>query len=90
MKPFSVVAIYVLFWALSLFLVLPFGMRTHEEAGTEKTLGQADSAPAHWRPAKIVLRTTIVAALLFGLFFANYIFGWVGADQLDLFSHTLK
>jgi predicted secreted protein len=29
----SIVAIYLLFWVMSAFLVMPFGIRTHEEAG---------------------------------------------------------
>ena len=41
----SMVAIYVLFWAFSVFLVLPFGVKTADEAGIEKVPGQAESAP---------------------------------------------
>ena len=57
----SIVAIYILFWTLSLFLVLPFGVRTHEEAGVERVPGQADSAPHEFRAGRIALRVTIVA-----------------------------
>ena len=42
----SVLAIYALLWVMCAFVMLPFGMRTHEEAGLEKIPGQADSAPA--------------------------------------------
>ena len=41
----SIVAIYFLFFAASAFFLLPFGVRTDEEAGTPKVAGQADSAP---------------------------------------------
>jgi predicted secreted protein len=41
----SIVAIYFLFFAFSAFVLLPFGVRTDDEAGTEKIAGQADSAP---------------------------------------------
>ncbi len=33
----SILAIYSLFWVLSAFLVLPFGVRTHDEAGLDKS-----------------------------------------------------
>ncbi len=77
------VAIYVLFWAFSVFLVLPFGMRTTDEAGIDRVPGQADSAPHEFRPGRIAKRVTIVATILFAIFVANYWFGWVDADTLD-------
>ena len=40
----SALAIYLLFWVLSAFLVLPFGMRTAEEAGHAHVPGQASGA----------------------------------------------
>jgi predicted secreted protein len=79
----SIVAIYLLFWALSVFLVLPFGVRTHEEAGAERVPGQADSAPHCYSFGKLVLRTTIVAAVLFGLYYANYVNGWITPADMD-------
>ena len=45
MKLTSILAIYLLFWVMSLFLVLPFGVRTAEEAGAERVPGHAESAP---------------------------------------------
>ncbi len=45
MKLGSILAIYFLFFAASAFFLLPFGVRTDEEAGTPKVPGQADSAP---------------------------------------------
>ncbi len=85
MKLTSMVAIYALFWVLSAFLVLPFGIKTHEEAGLDKVAGQADSAPANFNPRRIALRATILAFALFGLFLLNYVFGWVGPEAFDLY-----
>lgn len=79
----SMLAIYVLFWAFSVMLVLPFGVRTHEEAGAERVPGQADSAPHGFSVRRMALRTTLVATLLFALFVANYRFGWITAEMLD-------
>ena len=82
----SVVAIYILFWTLSAFLVLPWGVRNHWEAGTERVPGQADGAPHDFQPGRIAIRITIVATILSGLFFANYNFGWVTPEMLDVFN----
>lgn len=79
----SILAIYLLFWTLSLFLVLPWGVRTSEEAGAELRPGQAESAPHVFRFGRVALWTTLVATTLFGLFYANYVYGWIGIDALD-------
>ena len=68
---------------MSAFLVIPFGVRTADELGEEKVPGQAESAPANFRPRRIIVTTTIIATLLFGLYFANYVKGWVTADMLN-------
>ena len=45
MKWTSISAIYFLFFAASVFVLLPFGVRTNEEVGAEHVQGQAESAP---------------------------------------------
>jgi predicted secreted protein len=79
----SALAIYMLFWAFSVFFVLPFGVRTSDEAGAERVPGQADSAPDTFDVKRLAIRTTLVATALFALFYANYVFGWVTAEMLD-------
>lgn len=79
----SIAAIYLLFWMMSLFLVLPFGVRTAEEEGVESLPGHAESAPHRFSFGRVALRATILSAVLFGLFYANYTFGWIGAEELD-------
>ena len=85
MKITSIIAIYALFWVISAFLLLPFGVKTHEEAGLEKVPGQADSAPAHFRPGRLALRATAISAVLTGLYIANYFQGWITVDDINLF-----
>ena len=79
----SIAAIYFLFFVMSAFIMLPFGVRTAEEAGVEKVPGQADSAPVNFRPGKLALRATIIAALCTALFVANYHYGWLTAADID-------
>ena len=86
MKWTSMIAIYALFWVLSAFLVMPFGVRTHDEAGIPKVPGQADSAPANFNPKRIALRASIVALVLFGLYYANYVEGWLTPQNFDFFT----
>ena len=82
MKFQSMLAIYALFWVLSGFLVLPFGVRTADEAGVAKISGQADSAPHTFSFARVALRATALGTALFLIFLANYRFGWITTDWL--------
>lgn len=81
----SILAIYFLFWVLSAFLVLPFGIKTADEAGEAKIPGQADSAPVNFRPWRVVVRASVLAAVMFGLFYANYVNGWITPGMFDPF-----
>lgn len=85
MKFTSILAIYVLFWVASAFLLLPFGVRTDEEVGAQKVAGQADSAPHRFDFASHVLKATLLASILFGAYYANWYFGWIGVDDLDFY-----
>lgn len=87
MKITSIIAIYALFWVMSAFLLLPFGVKTHEEAGLEKVPGQADSAPADFRPGRVSLRATVLAAVLTGLFALNFTQGWITTDHINIFGN---
>lgn len=85
MNWYAIFAIYMLFWVISGFIVLPFGIRTPDETGEAMLNGQADSAPSNFRPGMVVIRATILSAVLFGLYYANYVEGWV---TLERFTHT--
>ncbi len=80
----SIVAIYALFWVLSAFFLLPFGIRTHDETGEEKIAGQADSAPVNFRPGRLVLRATLLAAVLMAVFVVNYEYQWITIDDINI------
>lgn len=84
MKLTSMIAIYALFWVMAAIFMLPFGVRTHDEAGIPMVRGQAQSAPAHFNPRKIAHRASVLALVFFALFYANYVNGWIGTDDLDV------
>ena len=84
MRVTSILAIYILFWVLSAFLVLPFGVRTGEEEGHARVTGQAESAPASFSFGRVAKRATVVSLVLFGLFYLNYVNGWIAASDLDV------
>lgn len=81
----SIVAIYVLFFAASAFVLLPFGVKTTEEVGGEKVPGQADSAPHQFDLKRHLLKAALLAAALFAIYYANWTFGWIRPDDLDFY-----
>ena len=77
----SILAIYLLFWALSFFFVLPFRLR---DAGVDRDVpGQAAGAPPRFSFGRTAKWTTLVAAVLFGLYYANYVNQWVPVETFD-------
>jgi predicted secreted protein len=86
MSPGSALAVYFLIFVFTAFLMLPFGMRTDEEAGAARIAGQADSAPHRFDLKRHLILAALIAALLFALFYANWTQGWVTAEMLDFYN----
>lgn len=80
----SILAIFTLFWVMSAFLVMPFGIRTHEELGIDPVPGQAQSAPANFNPRRIARRASVLAVVSFALYYANYVNHWITIEDLDI------
>ena len=60
------IAIYIVIWWTVLFAVLPIGVRTQGEDGAIVP-GTPESAPSAPRLLRVVLLTTAISTLLFGL-----------------------
>ena len=81
----SIVAIYFLFFCASAFVLLPFGVKTDEEAGTPKVPGQADSAPHQFNLKRHLLKAAVLGAVLFAIYYANWSYGWLTPDAFNYF-----
>ena len=86
MKWTSVSAIFFLFFAASAFFLLPFGVKTDEEVGNQKVPGQADSAPHRFDLKRHLLKAVLLGAILTAIYYANYVNGWITADDLDFYN----
>lgn len=82
----SILAIYFLFFVASAFVLLPFGVKTDEEAGNALVPGQAQSAPQHFHLPTHLLRAMGLAAVLFALYYVNWANGWITAADLDFYN----
>lgn len=84
MKLTSAIAIYFLFWVMSAFFVLPFGLRTHDDEQAEIVPGQVTSAPVNFNPRQVAIRATWVSLVIFALYYINYVNNWVTIDDIDV------
>jgi predicted secreted protein len=84
MQFFSFLAVYFILWWLTLFVVLPFGQKTQGEAN-EVVSGTVESAPARFRGGRMVLRTTIVSAIIYALWYVLSVRLGYGIDSIPQF-----
>jgi len=71
MSKSTLIAIYFLIWWVTLFAILPWGVRNQEESG-DITPGTDPGAPATHRVWQKLGWTTVVAAIIFGIFYTLY------------------
>ena len=75
----TIIASYFLIWWVSLFIVLPFGVRAQ---GVDGVPGSDPGAPVLPHILAKLVWTTIVATVIFGICATIYINGWVTLDDL--------
>jgi predicted secreted protein len=78
-------AIYFVIWWIVLFAMLPFGVRTAEEAGEEASPGFAESAPQRPRMLPKVIATTLVSAVIFAGVYAILVHHVIRLDDIPFF-----
>jgi predicted secreted protein len=71
----SVIALYFIIWWLTLFAVLPFGVRSQQEAG-ETIAGSDPGAPAMTRLGRIALINSVVSLGVLAFVWVIYIENW--------------
>ena len=80
----TIVAEYFICWWITLFIVLPIGLKTQADEN-EVVVGTAKSAPAHFRFLRVFLMTTALSAVIYAVWYtAIYIYG-VNAMSLPRF-----
>ena len=78
----SAVALYFVIWWLTLFAVLPFGVRSQHETG-EVVAGSDPGAPTMVRMLRVVVLNSLVALVVLTLFWIFYVENWFGLSFID-------
>jgi predicted secreted protein len=72
MNTTTVLAIYFLIWWITLFAVLPFGIKNQRESEAVIDPGTDPGAPAVHVMWRKILMTTLVASIIFGILYVCY------------------
>ncbi len=84
MNPVNAFLIYILFWWVTLFAVLPFGVRGQAEED-DIVPGTEPGAPIKPDIKKKVIYTTIISLILWAMFFAVVKSGLIDITKLSPF-----
>lgn len=77
------IAIYFIVWWMTLFAVLPFNVRTQDEAG-DVVPGTPESAPAQPGLLRIMVTNTIVASIVFAIVWSIIVYQWIDLDLMKI------
>ena len=75
-------AIYFVFWWITLFLTLPFGVRSQHEDG-EGAPGTDPGAPVASQMGRKLIWTTIISAVIFAVAIWAYNSGLLSVERLS-------
>lgn len=78
----TALAIYFVIWWITLFLTLPFGVRSQHEDGVD-TPGTDPGAPVASRMGIKLIWNTVIAAVIFGLAMYAYDAGYLSVERLS-------
>ncbi len=78
----SLIALYFIIWWLTLFAVLPFGVRSQHESG-ETVAGSDPGAPVSVRIGRIAAINSLVALVVLGIVWVVYVENWFNLDIID-------
>lgn len=82
MKIGSAVALYFVIWWLTLFAVLPFGVRSQHETG-EVVAGSDPGAPTMVRIVRIVILNSVLSLVVLALFWIFYVENWLDLSIIN-------
>jgi predicted secreted protein len=81
MRVGTLIAIYFLIWWVTLFAVLPWGVRNQQETG-DVIPGTDPGAPAIHKVWSKLIWTTVVASVIFAVLYAIYANGLIPYEWL--------
>jgi predicted secreted protein len=78
----TAIAIYFVIWWITLFLTLPFGIRSQHEDG-EGVAGTDPGAPVMARMGRKLVWTTVISAAIFAIAMLAHNAGYLNVERLS-------
>ena len=78
----TALAVYFVIWWITLFLTLPFGVRSQHEDG-ESVAGTDPGAPVMARMGRKLIWTTVISAVIFAVAMLAYNAGYLNIERLS-------
>ena len=78
----TAIAIYFVIWWVTLFVTLPFGVRSQHEDGVGAP-GTDPGAPILTRMGRKLIWTTIISAIIYGIAMVAYHAGYLSIERLS-------
>jgi len=79
----TALAVYFVIWWITLFLTLPFGVRSQHEDGAGGTDGTDPGAPVLARMGRKLIWTTVISAVLFAIGMYCYRMDYFNIERLS-------
>ncbi|WP_419912567.1 DUF1467 family protein [Hoeflea sp.] len=74
-------AVYFIIWWVTLFAILPIGVRTQAEE-RDVTLGTTESAPLKFQMRRKIIQTSVVSAVIFAVYFLMTVMFGLSVDSI--------
>ncbi|UWQ13823.1 DUF1467 family protein [Aliiroseovarius sp. M344] len=81
----AAIVLYVVIWFVTMFVVLPIGLRTQGDEG--KVLrGTHAGAPANFRLGRTAIIVTIIGTVIWAIVAGIIVSGWITVEDIDWFN----
>ncbi|MCK0139679.1 DUF1467 family protein [Aliiroseovarius sp. F47248L] len=81
----AAIVLYVVIWFVTMFVVLPIGLRTQGDEG-EVVRGTHAGAPANFKLARTMIIVTIIGTVVWAIVAGIIVSGWISVEDIDWFN----
>ncbi|MCK8465324.1 DUF1467 family protein [Aliiroseovarius sp. S1339] len=81
----AAIVLYVVIWFVTMFVVLPIGLRTQGDEG-EIVPGTHAGAPANFKLGRTMIIVTIVGTIVWAAVTGIILSGWITVEDIDWFN----
>ncbi|MDE9449630.1 DUF1467 family protein [Aliiroseovarius sp. Z3] len=81
----AAIVLYVVIWFVTMFVVLPIGLRTQGDEG-DVVRGTHAGAPANFKLARTMIIVTIIGTVVWAIVAGIIVSGWISVEDIDWFN----